>query len=243
MIDAHCHIDLYPNPEEILSYCNSKDITVIAMTNLPSHFEMGFQHIREYKRIRMALGMHPLYASEHEREYQKFIDNFDKTSYIGEIGLDYSNEGYHTKTIQMQSFRKILQLVCDKPKILSIHSRRAEEEVFNELIFHNIKAAIFHWYSGSISLIEDIAKAGYFFSINPAMVQSPNGQKIIAKIPAASILTESDGPFIEYKKQTVMPGDVIIVEEYLAKTHQKTRQVISEQIRSNFKSIVSLIKV
>jgi len=37
MIDAHCHIDLYPNPEKLLRELDKQGITVISVTNLPSH--------------------------------------------------------------------------------------------------------------------------------------------------------------------------------------------------------------
>lgn len=41
MIDVHCHIDLYENPNDILEICENQKLFVFSMTNLPSHFEMG----------------------------------------------------------------------------------------------------------------------------------------------------------------------------------------------------------
>ncbi|MFJ7761431.1 TatD family hydrolase, partial [Pedobacter suwonensis] len=87
IIDTHCHIDLYPNPKQVLKDLVKNDITVLAMTNLPSHFEMGYMHFQSLKRIRLALGMHPLMADSHEKEFNKFLKNINKTSYIGEVGL------------------------------------------------------------------------------------------------------------------------------------------------------------
>lgn len=46
MLDTHCHIDLYKNPEEILKECIKENLTVISMTNLPSHFEKGYPYFK-----------------------------------------------------------------------------------------------------------------------------------------------------------------------------------------------------
>ena len=90
MLDTHCHIDLYPNPHTIAKAVERQKILTIAVTNLPSHFEVGLPHLRGFRQIRLALGLHPLMAEYHERERKKFKQTFSKTSYIGEIGLDFS---------------------------------------------------------------------------------------------------------------------------------------------------------
>ena len=78
---------------------------------------------------------------------------------------------------------------------MSVHSRKAEKEVFELLQEYEIKNVIFHWYSGPLNLIDKIIDAGYYFSINEAMTVSISGRKIINKIPQNRILTESDAPF------------------------------------------------
>ena len=133
MLDTHCHIDLYPNPELILNDCEKAGFPILSMTNLPSHFERGYQFFRNRNKVRQALGMHPLYAHDHEKEFKKFLKNLSKTSYIGEIGLDFSKEGIETKEIQTQTFENILNAIVDQKKLLSIHSRRAEKDVLKLL--------------------------------------------------------------------------------------------------------------
>ena len=72
IIDTHCHIDLYEKPYTLLKECIKERITLISMTNLPSHFELGFPFFKNTKNIRLALGMHPLYAQKHESEFNIF---------------------------------------------------------------------------------------------------------------------------------------------------------------------------
>ena len=238
IIDTHCHIDLYPNPRKVLQDCIKADMTVLAMTNLPSHFEMGYTHFQSLKKIRIALGMHPLMADSHQREFGLFLKNINKTSYVGEIGLDFSKWGISTKDIQIDTFNKILKELSGRKKILSIHSRKAEKEVFELLIQYKIQNAIFHWYSGGLKLIRKIAEEGYFFSINPAMIKSTTGQKIISKIPKENVLTETDGPFIENRNKPLNPGEVTDVILYLSKIWNLTFDEAQIIIMINFKRLI-----
>jgi len=68
VLDSHCHLDRYPDPAAIGREAESKNAFVIAMTNLPSHFIMGLPHARQLKRVRLALGLHPLAVDNHEKE-------------------------------------------------------------------------------------------------------------------------------------------------------------------------------
>lgn len=234
MIDTHCHIDMYPNPVKIADESEKLGIITIGMTNLPSHFEMGYKHIRKYKKVRLALGMHPLNTELHNKEFQKFLHYLDYTSYIGEIGLDFSKEGIGTKDLQIESFKRILHALKNKTKILSLHSRNAEKEVFNYLVDFNIQLVIFHWYSGSLPLIDTIASNGYYFSVNPAMIKSKSGRQIIERIPRDKILIESDGPFLKINKIPAKPFDVKKVYEYLSKSLDMTESETAKQISNNF---------
>jgi TatD DNase family protein len=242
MVDAHCHIDLYPNPKEILDECESSGIFTIAVTNLPSHFAMGFIHTRNYKKIRLALGLHPLHASRHVEELPRFQEYLDRTSYIGEVGLDFSKEGIETKEIQLASFRTILGYLKDKNKIVSIHSRRAEKEVLNLLQEFNIKTAIFHWYSGPEKMIQNIVDAGYYFSVNIAMTTSAAGRRIIAAIPSPYLLTESDGPYTMTDGKPSRPIDMAKTLQAIAEVRMCDSYSLSKQVQQNFFTVINALK-
>ena len=227
MIDTHCHFDIMSNPE---AYIYAKEVVgdiVIGMTNLPSHFCIGEPHLRSFKHVRLALGLHPLLAADKQNELQIFKNNIEKTSYIGEIGLDFSKSGISTKEIQISVLRKILSDLKGKKKIVSVHSRNAERELLDLLCEYDIKNVIFHWYSGPIGLIPSILSCGYYFSINESMTLSKNGQKIIENIPKTRILTETDAP---YNSKT----DIGKVLTYL--------QMTELDIKNNFMELVRKIK-
>lgn len=242
LVDTHCHIDLYPNPHIIAKESEDLGIITIGMTLLPSHFEMGFKHVSNYKKVRLALGMHPLHAKLHQSEFDKFQLFLDKTSYIGEIGLDFSTEGTSTKELQVNSFKKILSLLHNEKKIISLHSRRAEKDILTLLKEYAIPNVIFHWYSGSVNLIDEIISHGYYFSINPSMIKSENGRKVIQHIPMQNVLTESDGPFVSIGNNPIKPKDVALVLDYLSTVWKINFDGVQNQINNNFNTLLSRIK-
>lgn len=197
LIDVHCHFDMMPRPEKYIRQRELAGDMVIGMTNLPSHFRMGFPYINGFKHIRLALGMHPLLVGGSKDELPLFRQLVDKTHYVGEIGLDFSRDGFATKVAQMDALHEMLYALSGKNKIVSVHSKRAEKELLGLLRDYGIQNVIFHWYSGPIKLIPDILAQGYYFSVNEAMTLSKNGRAIIDRIPRERMLTESDAPYNE----------------------------------------------
>jgi len=242
IIDTHCHIDMYPNPIEILQENERLGIKTIAVTHLPSHFEMGYSHLLNVKKIRLALGLHPLLANDFDNEFPIFLKNVDRTSYIGEVGLDFSSEGIKTKEKQIFYLKKILSINSLQNKLISLHSRKAEHEVLDILIENKIPNAIFHWYSGSLATIDKIIQAGYFFSINTAMIKSKSGNLIIKRIPKTRLLTESDGPYIEVNNKNVRSIDVKLIISYLTEFWNESTESVELQINNNFNKLLQRVK-
>lgn len=244
MIDSHCHIDLYPNPTQIADRANRAKILTVVVTNLPSAFERAYPHIKQFQYLRLALGLHPLVADEHRAERRLFRQLVGKTSYIGEIGLDFSREGYLTKEIQIESFKFVLDTLEGKRKFITLHSRRAEQSILKILDESRYKhPVVFHWYSGNITDLKDVIDCGHYFSINPAMIVSSNGQKIIDLVPPERILTETDGPFVKSFGKNVEPRNVIEVEQYLASLWSTESLKVRMKVRENFLRLVSPLKV
>lgn len=139
IIDTHCHYDMMDSPEDYIKEVEKTGNIVIGMTNLPSHFDMGFEYIREYKKVRLALGFHPQLADEHKDELPLFTKYMGRTSYIGEIGLDFSPDYISTRNAQLFCLKYILEELQGKNKIISVHSRRAEKDLFSLLLDYNIR--------------------------------------------------------------------------------------------------------
>jgi TatD DNase family protein len=239
MLDAHCHIDLYPDPTQTALAAERAGVFTVLVTNLPSSFEAAFPNVQQFKKLRLALGFHPLTADEHtEGERELFRGLVHKTSFIGEVGLDFSREGFRTKETQLASFRYVLQCLEGKPKFVSVHSRQAELSVL-ELIDQEYRMpVVFHWYTGTNKTLDLAVEAGHYFSVNPAMVLSTKGLSTVQRIPAERMLTESDGPFVKVGTRTIVPSDVQLVERALTKIWSTDQAGVRNTIMANFRRLI-----
>lgn len=234
VIDCHCHFDMMDSPELYIAQMESQGHTVIGMTNRPCYFKQGMSRVNHCGKIRLALGLHPLQLEHADKDLEDFEKYIDKTSYIGEIGLDFSSEGKRTSDRQIYCFEEILRLLIGKNKILSVHSRQAERTVLDILDLFYQENVIFHWYTGSCDLIPEIVEHGYYFSINEAMLLSEHGREIISKIPKERVLTESDAP---YNKKSDVHHAII----GLAELWNIRREDVIQLVNCNFKELLSSI--
>jgi TatD DNase family protein len=243
MLDAHCHLDLYPHPTQIATDAEKAGVFTVFVTNLPSAFDAAYPHTAKFKQVRAAVGLHPLSASMHtEQELGRFKELVAKTSFIGEVGLDFSREGLATRDRQLISFKFALQCLKNEPKFLTIHSRQAESAVLDVLKQEYSHPVVFHWYSGTLKNLETAMNCGHFFSINPAMTWSKKGRAIIEQIPRDRVLTESDGPFIDIENRQIVPADIHIVERALAELWGTDSAVVRSSVMHNFQRLMEPLK-
>ena len=162
MIDTHCHIDLYDDPLRVAKDCETKRIKTIAVTHLPSHYLMAERHLKQFRYVRPALGLHPLSVKDHKKEIAQFRDAAATANLIGEIGLDFSPAALSTKAEQEESFAAVLDALRGKKRFITIHSRRAEDAVLSHLRQAAINPVVFHWFSGSRPQLLRILDAGHY---------------------------------------------------------------------------------
>ena len=195
-MDTHCHVDLSKNRNSFSKKINNNEIYTIAVTNLPKLFQKNKVILPETQYIKHALGYHPELVSQFPDQIGKFKQLIGKTRYIGEVGIDGSLKYKQSFIKQTEIFEEILYL-CNKhrEKILTIHSRKAEEEVISLISKYPYCQKILHWYSGKIDEAEKAVELNCYFSFNHKMLSSKNGKNLLAVIPKERILLETDFPF------------------------------------------------
>jgi TatD DNase family protein len=239
MLDCHCHLDLYTAPSAVTRRAEAAGVFTIFVTNSPSAYQQSRTHVARHARVRLALGLHPLLAEQHLSERKAFEALAHQTSFIGEVGLDFSPDGKATADIQQESFAFVLRVLANQPKFISIHSRRAEARVLELLRQAKRTPVVFHWYTGPLNVLRSAISDGHYFSINPAMVRSPNGQKIVATIPRDRILTETDGPFVTIGSRQAEPTDVGLVEDYCGRLWQMPGIEARAIVADNFRRLIA----
>jgi TatD DNase family protein len=238
MIDFHCHLDLYPNPDDIVRECISRGVHALSVTTTPSAWEGSSALVAHASRIRVALGLHPELARERRQELALFDELLPKTRYVGEIGLDGSPKMRRFWADQKYVFDYILA-ACQVAggKVMTIHSRRAASEVLDSLEAHpGAGIPILHWYSGGQRELGRAIDWGCWFSIGPSMLSGKKGRDLVARMPRDRILTETDGPFALVDGRHAFPWDVDraigMIADLWAVDASFVRQSISENLRT-----------
>jgi len=234
LIDTHCHIDQFPSPETVVRECEKNALRVVAVTNLPSHFALAADRLRGNKYVSAALGMHPLSIVDGIRELAAFKRLAPHADYIGEIGLDFSRHGEASKSLQERVFEEILTSIEDRPRFITLHSRGAESAVLEALCRHKIRGAVFHWFTGSGKVLDLILEAGHYVSVNPAMLSTANGKRIMGTAPRESVLVETDAPFAKIKGRASHPKDIVAVYDALATHWRIGFDEVAESVMRNF---------
>lgn len=239
MLDSHCHLDRFDDPIDVMRTSEARGAFIVAVTNLPSHFVAGRTHVAPYRRVRLAVGLHPLSARDHERERPLFEKLLRETSFVGEVGLDFSREGRSTQEIQRTTFRFVCSLLSTTSKFVTLHSRGAEAEVLATLREFEVPSAVFHWYTGPLDVLHRILGAGYMCSVNPSMAATANGRRILEALPPDRVLTESDGPYARVAGRVCRPWDVDAIEKHLARVWGMTTEDVRTIVWANFKRLVA----
>lgn len=216
LIDFHFHLDYYEDYRNKYEYINKNFIYTLCMTNMPELYEYNTSIFKVTKYIKFALGFNPQLAGSEKFNKRIFNKYLDTTKYVGEVGLDYSREHISSKSKQREIFEYICSVVSGKDKIMSIHSRSAEEDVLSILVKNNIKYAVFHWYTGNLDTLKKIIRRGYYISVNSSMMKTKKGLEIIQSIPLDRILVESDGPFTKVGNKVSEPENLYLTYKKLS---------------------------
>jgi TatD DNase family protein len=240
MVDAHCHIDLYPNPQEVLAAAEAGKVYTIAVTNAPSVFHYTATLSANCRYVRAAAGLHPQLVHSHAGELEQLWSLLDRTRYVGEVGLDYQTPIQTERQAQRRVFSKILErCAAYGNKVITVHSRRAAADVIAAVGENYLGGSvILHWFSGTTGELEKAIQCGIYFSVNMAMTSSRGGQKLIQGMPIDRVVTETDGPFVKVSQEAASPSDVSTVVFHLARIWGLSVEEAGNQIISNFRRLV-----
>lgn len=243
LIDTHCHIDRFPDPLGLAEECERQRIATVAVTQLPSHYQMAMRHIGVMQYVRPSLGFHPLAVAGNEGELPLFLSLLPDVHFIGEIGLDFSRKGAASRSEQLRIFRAIAAELSGRRKFVTLHSRGAEEEVASILHESDVRECVFHWFSGVPKALKTIIERGHYFSINTAMVTTQKGRSLLSLVPRDRILTETDGPYIKIGRRPANPCDVGVVLSGIAEVWGASAQEVDAQVTDNFVQLCDLLGI
>lgn len=221
LFDAHCHLDLMPNGENVALICRDMQTSFLATTVTPQGYQSALERFSSFNNVQVALGAHPWWIADGRLSSQDIdlLCNLAQTErLIGEIGIDLSphHVDLESREVQSRAFERIAQAAAQASqqtgvaRILSIHSVRSCDLVLDLLESAGcvvvgpssgkgkrdagLCRCIFHWFTGSCEELWRAIRAGCRFSINERMLATKRGREYCRLIPDDRLLLETDLP-------------------------------------------------
>lgn len=210
LYDMHCHLAFMAEPDVFAHEALKAQTQVFSVSTTPDEYDrLAHSEAASQRSIHHALGLHPWWIAESAEDLASQLERFDalhsETSYIGEVGLDFSSRRIANSDNQITAFTHIVdscvqraRITTDRP-LLSIHCVRAHDEMFALLRRADCArwcTCVFHWFSGSSDQLQQAIKMGCFFSVSRAMLASKRGRAYAKAIPEDRLLLETDAPLV-----------------------------------------------
>ena len=234
LVDGHAHLEQLEDLPTSLREAKEAGICGIVAVGMDIESNQRALGIAgsNTRYVYPALGYHPWEIKEEEVVTNlSFIrDHLKEGVALGEVGLDYRIKV--KKDLQWEVFGKLLEIAREYDKPVIIHCRYSHQRTFEMVKEKKIERAVFHWYSGSVDLLDEILSRGYFVSATPALVYSPPHQQAIKRAPIERILLETDTP-VRYQGSEARPKDVLVSLEEVARLKGLSRSMVAEQTTAN----------
>ena len=235
--DFHCHIDLHPDPVNLIERCDKERVAVLAVTTTPRAWPQNRLWMQNSVYVHAAVGLHPELVNERYAEIELLEERIGECRLVGEVGLDGSPQHRASYEKQKDVFtRALIASQTHRGRVLTIHSRRAARDTISLIDKHtNLKnvICILHWFSGSLAEAGQAVKVGCYFSVNAAMLTNDHGRKLVRSLPADRLLTETDSPFMIIDGRKSSPIDSVDTIVKLAALNKETIDETRKRIAQN----------
>ena len=228
-LDTHAHINPRTSPADL----EGLSAAIFAMTR--SLEEATLVKYRADTHVVWAVGCHPgVVRAQKAFDASRFADLLRGAAAAGELGLD------GTSAVAMDRQREVLRAALSElvaqPRIVSLHSHRAQASLLDELERTPVTGSVLHWWLGSAAETKRAVELGCYFSVNAMMVARPGA---LDAVPPDRILTETDHPYGDRKGPAPrLPGRVENVEAVLARRWGVEQAQARVHVWQNFARLV-----
>ena len=218
LIDTHAHLDEIEDLEAVLNEAKTAGVVgIIAVGQGLASNQKAIEIAGRYPGfVFPALGLHPWnLGTEDIDRCLEFIDRHgDGAIAIGEIGLDYHKRvrAVADKDRQQAAFRDLLKIAVRHGRPALVHSRYAWRDALSLVEESDATKAVFHWYTGTSSVLREIIERGYYVSATPAVEYHEEHRRAVREAPLTQLLLETDCPVVYGRGKegefTSRPADV-----------------------------------
>jgi TatD DNase family protein len=241
LFDAHIHLtdnEYSSYIEQVISSLQAMKIVACSVTVDTQTALRSFSLFNSQRDIvKQFVGIHPEAAAREELDKFKeiFRSNLQSIDGVGEIGLDGTYEVPYDR--QKQVFSEMLALAESSNKPVSIHSRKALDDILEILPSFKINGVLLHWFAGSKKQLARSMDMGIYVSYGPALVYSEDKQAILKNTDKSRFLVETDGP-VKYSRcfenlSAVSSGFLVSVVASAARTLDMSFEETAELLQEN----------
>jgi TatD DNase family protein len=242
LVDTHTHL-LDPvfdaDRREVLERARLAGVgAVISVSETLAEVERNLELADAFAdRLKVAAGLFPtvLDAEQGLAVEERIRRERDRLVAIGEVGLDHWKVRDETeRELQRTIFRRFIDLAVELDLPLNVHSRSAGGQTITLLVERGARRVQLHAFDGRAARAQPAVEAGYFFSVPPSIVRSPQKQKLVRRLPLAALLLETDSPVLgPDPAERNEPANARISLEEIARLKQLPVETVEEAVLEN----------
>ena len=209
IIDTHAHYDdeqFDVDREMLLDSVSLADNNISAIVNASASMRgcrATLDLVSRFERVYGMLGVHPEDVYNLTDDDYNWIRNNSsnpKIVAIGEIGLDYYYEENPPRDVQIEHFRRFINLAKDVKLPINVHSREATKDTLDIIREENAQevGGIIHCFSSGPEIALEYTKMGFYIGIG-GVVTFKNGRKlkeVVDACPLERLVLETDCPYL-----------------------------------------------
>lgn len=241
IVDTHAHLcdPLFDRDREaILKKAQAEGLAaIVAVSENLSDARRNLQLADRYPLVYAAAGLHPMHLDLKQAEE---ICTFIRTERgrlvaIGEVGLDYwVIKDESKRQLQRDIFSSFIDLSREVDLPLNVHSRSAGRHAIALLRERGANRVQLHAFDGKAASALPAVDAGYFFSIPPSVVRSPQKQKLVKRLPLSCLMIETDSPVLgPLREERNEPSNVILSAKAIAELKNISSAKVIEATYNN----------
>jgi len=250
VVDTHAHLCdpvFEQDLEQVLKRAEASGVScIIAVGETLADAKRNLRMARDHSMIRAAAGLYPAHVDPEEAEAMAVFIRSEcrRLAAIGEVGLDHwVIKEESERALQRDSFGVFIDLAHELDLPLNVHSRSAGRHAVSMLLDRGARKVQLHAFDAKVSSAMPAVEAGYFFSIPPSIVRSPQKQKLVKRLPLSSLLVETDSPVLgPLAGERNEPANALISVKAIAEIKGITREEVMEVTYRNFKALYGDLK-
>ena len=204
LTDCHAHLcdaSFTGDLGEVLARASDAGVgAVVAVGETHADAERNLELAETYPGVvRPTAGLYPTHLdpAEAERVAGLIRRERPRLAGIGEVGLDrWKVRDERDLVVQREIFALFIDLSVELDLPLNVHSRSAGHYAIDLLRERGATRVQLHAFDGRAARAEPAVEAGYFFSVPPSVVRSPQKQKLVRRLPLSCLLLETDSPVL-----------------------------------------------